>query len=93
MREVCRRTGYVAARRTEGGCRRKESRLGTGGWKRRLYQRIPIAVWSAGIAAMMVIALGLGLDFLFGNQAGGSGEWSCYEGSYVWKWEASEFRM
>ena len=48
-----------------------------------LYQRIPVAVWSAGIAAMMVIALGLGLIFYSENQAGGSGEWSCYEGSYV----------
>ena len=45
--------------------------------------RIPIAVWSAGIAAMMVIALGLGFIFYSENQADGSGEWSCYEGSYV----------
>ena len=51
--------------------------------KESFYQRIPIAVWSAGIAAMMVIALGLGLIFYSENQAGGSGEWSCYEGSYV----------
>ena len=51
--------------------------------KEGFYQRIPIAVWSAGIAAMMVIALGLGLIFYSENQAGGSGEWSCYEGSYV----------
>ena len=28
--------------------------------KESFYQRIPIAVWSAGIAAMTVIALGLG---------------------------------
>lgn len=45
--------------------------------------RIEIAVWSAGIAAMMVIALGLGFIFYSENQADGSGEWSCYEGSYV----------
>lgn len=51
--------------------------------KEGFYQRIPVAVWSAGIAAMMVIALGLGLIFYSENQAGGSGEWSCYEGSYV----------
>ncbi len=51
--------------------------------KKGFYQHIPIAVWSAGIAAMMVIALGLGLIFYSENQAGGSGEWSCYEGSYV----------
>ena len=55
----------------------------TGGWKRRLYQRIPVAVWSVGIAAMIVILWGLGLIFYSENQAGGSGEWSCYEGSYV----------
>ena len=51
--------------------------------KESFYQRIPIAVWSAGIAAMMVIALGLGFIFYSENQADGSGEWSCYEGSYV----------
>ena len=51
--------------------------------KEGFYQRIPVTVWSAGIAAMMVIALGLGLIFYSENQAGGSGEWSCYEGSYV----------
>ena len=33
--------------------------------------------------AMMVIALGLGFIFYSENQADGSGEWSCYEGSYV----------
>ena len=32
---------------------------------------------------MMVIALGLGFIFYSENQADGSGEWSCYEGSYV----------
>ena len=42
--------------------------------KEGFYQRIPVAVWSAGIAAMMVIALGLGLIFYSENQAGGSGE-------------------
>ena len=41
--------------------------------KEGFYQRIPVAVWSAGIAAMMVIALGLGLIFYSENQAGGRG--------------------
>lgn len=51
--------------------------------KERFYQRIPIAVWSAGIAAMIVVALGLGLIFYSENRAVGGSEWACYEGSYV----------
>ena len=83
MREVCRenrvcRSQTVRRRLPEG---RDRKRYGVG--KEGFYQRIPVAVWSAGIAAMMVIALGLGLIFYSENQAGGSGEWSCYEGSYV----------
>lgn len=46
--------------------------------------RIPVAAWSAGIAAMMVVALGLGLLFYSGNDLPvHSEDWSCYEGSYI----------
>ncbi len=64
---------------TEGQKSGKVSSIGRGSF----YHRIPIAVWSAGIAAMMVIALGLGLIFYSESQKDGSDEWSCYEGSYV----------
>lgn len=46
--------------------------------------RIPVAAWSAGIAAMMVIALGLGLLLYSDNDLPvHSEDWSCYEGSYI----------
>ena len=46
-----------------------------------LWRLIPVEVWSMGIAAMLVIGIGLGGVLSFG---GGQGEeWSCYEGSYV----------
>ena len=51
--------------------------------KEGFYQRIPVAVWSAGIAHDGHCA---GVRFYFRirkTNADGSGEWSCYEGSYV----------
>lgn len=45
---------------------------------------IPIAALSAGIAAMVVVFLGLGLLFYSDNDAPGNMEdWACYEGSYI----------
>lgn len=43
------------------------------------------AAWTAGVAAMLVIALGLGALYYAGRQAdsGPMTEWECYEGSYV----------
>ena len=60
--------------------------------KEGFYQRIPVAVWSSGIAAMMVIVLGLGLIFYSENQAGGVVNGRATK-VVMWKWEASEFRM
>lgn len=52
--------------------------------KKHLRLQIPIAVWSAGIAAMVVVALGLGLMFYSENSKPIHAEdWSCYEGSYI----------
>lgn len=46
--------------------------------------RIPIAAWSAGIAAMLVVAVGLGLLFYSdGEVLIHSEDWDCYEGSYI----------
>ena len=46
--------------------------------------RIPIAAWSAGIAAMLVVTLGLGLLFYSDNEVPvHSEDWACYEGSYI----------
>jgi len=45
------------------------------------WKRIPLSVWSMGVAAMLVIGIGLGvLSRLDGNT---DEEWSCYEGSYI----------
>ena len=44
-------------------------------------KRIPLGVWSMGIAAMLVIGIGLGI--LSGLDNDMDDEWSCYEGSYV----------
>ena len=46
-----------------------------------LWKRIPLGVWSMGIAAMLVIGVGLGI--LSGVDGESNEEWSCYEGSYV----------
>ena len=46
-----------------------------------LWRRIPVEVWSMGIAAMLVIGIGLGVLLSFDD--GKDEEWSCYEGSYV----------
>lgn len=48
------------------------------------YFRIPLAVWSAGIAAMVVISLGLGVLFYSEDSKNvNAEEWACYEGSYI----------
>lgn len=52
--------------------------------KRPLLLRFPAAAWSAGIAAMIVVAAGLGLLFYSDKgQDARAGEWACYEGSYI----------
>ena len=48
---------------------------------RPLWKRIPLELWSMGIAAMLVIGIGLGIILSFGDST--NEEWSCYEGSYV----------
>ena len=48
---------------------------------RTFWKRIPLGVWSMGIAAMLVIGIGLGI--LSGLDNDMDDEWSCYEGSYV----------
>ena len=46
-----------------------------------LWKRIPLEIWSTGIAAMLVIGIGLGVVLSFDNKP--CEEWACYEGSYV----------
>lgn len=48
---------------------------------RPLWKRIPLELWSMGIAAMLVIGIGLSIVLSFGDST--NEEWSCYEGSYV----------
>lgn len=60
--------------------------------KEGFYQRIPVAVWSAGIAAMMVIALGLGLISIRRTKQAEVVNGRATK-VVMWKWEASEFRM
>jgi hypothetical protein len=49
--------------------------------KKPLWRYIPVKIWSAGIAAMLVIGLGVGIfSSLDLNK---DEEWVCYEGSYV----------
>ena len=45
------------------------------------WKRIPLGVWSMGIAAMLVVGIGLGI--LSGLDKDMDDEWSCYEGSFV----------
>ncbi len=45
------------------------------------WKRIPLEIWSVGIAAMLVIGIGLGIFLSFGENQ--HEDWSCYEGSYV----------
>ena len=45
------------------------------------WKGIPLGVWSMGIAAMLVVGIGLGI--LSGLDKEMDDEWSCYEGSYV----------
>lgn len=52
--------------------------------KKHFRLQIPVAAWSAGIAAMIVVALGLGLVFYSDNgKTLYTEDWSCYEGSYI----------
>ena len=46
-----------------------------------LWKRLPLEIWSMGIAAMLVVGIGLGIVLSFGNNQ--HEDWSCYEGSYV----------
>ena len=46
-----------------------------------LWKRIPLEIWSTGIAAMLVVGIGLGIVLSFGDNQ--HEDWSCYEGSYV----------
>ena len=49
--------------------------------KKPLWRNIPVKIWSAGIAAILVIGLGVGIfSSLDLNK---DEEWACYEGSYV----------
>ena len=48
---------------------------------RPLWKRIPLELWSMGIAAMLVISIGLDIVLSFGDST--NEEWSYYEGSYV----------
>ena len=49
--------------------------------KKPLWRRIPLELWSMGIAAMLVVGIGLGVVHSLGSEQ--HEEWSCYEGSYV----------
>lgn len=49
--------------------------------KKSPWRSIPLEIWSMGIAAMLVIAVGLGAVLSFDD--GQNEEWACYEGSYV----------
>lgn len=46
-----------------------------------LWKRLPLEIWSMGIAAMLVIGIGLGIILSFSDSQ--HEDWSCYEGSYV----------
>lgn len=49
--------------------------------KKPLWKRLPIELWSMGIAAMLVIGIGLGVMLSLDNPR--NDEWACYEGSYI----------
>ena len=49
--------------------------------KKPVWRRIPMEVWSMGIAAMLVVGIGLGVVLSFGDKQ--HEDWSCYEGSYM----------
>lgn len=46
-----------------------------------MWKRIPLEIRSMGIAAMLVIGIGLGILLSFDDNT--QEDWSCYEGSYV----------
>ena len=46
-----------------------------------IWKRIPFQVRSMGIAAILVVAIGLGIMLSFNNN--NQEDWACYEGSYV----------
>lgn len=51
---------------------------------KRLGLHVPVAAWSAGIAALVVVSLGLGLLFYSEkDKPVHADEWACYEGSYI----------
>jgi len=45
------------------------------------WKHLPLEIWSMGIAAMLVIGIGLGIVLPTTDRQ--SEEWACYEGSYV----------
>lgn len=45
--------------------------------------RLPVEVWSIGIAASIALVLGLGALFFWDNNQKLPEEWACYEGSYI----------
>lgn len=49
--------------------------------KKPFWQLIPLEIWSMGIAALLVVGVGLGIVLSFNDVE--KGDWSCYEGSYV----------
>lgn len=49
--------------------------------KKSFWKSIPLGIWSMGVAAMLVIGIGLGI--LSALESDMNEEWACYEGSYV----------
>ena len=49
--------------------------------KKPFLKRIPLEMWSMGVAAVLVIGIGLGVVLSFGDKQ--HEEWSYYEGSYI----------
>lgn len=47
----------------------------------KIWKRIPLGIWSMGIAAMLVVGIGLGTLYCVDHDK--SEAWMCYEGSYV----------
>ena len=49
--------------------------------KKSFWRLIPLEIWSMGIAALLVVGIGLGIVLSFNDVE--KEDWSCYEGSYV----------